>query len=249
MREPDRDVRQIHLLQDASKAARRKIDRFYCDKNVTSTTASLTKRSTVQRNVLFGTLLKVDNLDGGTYRPARAKRLLAGNALNGRPPIPGMPAARVEATQVKFADSMFQYQGCHQERHLRGHNQGVEVFHFATRDINAKMNADRPAKDQLYLRCGELHVEGRQFNDRTTQYMVAKHNVEFRTDKYLGYADVVKYDEGTEIVIFEGLNGNRVRLYDVSGERPREESVTTTKVIYNRKTGSMLSDGVKSISN
>jgi hypothetical protein len=127
----------------------------------------------------------------------------------------------------------------------------VEVFHFATTDINAKMDPDRPSKDQLYLRCGELQVEGRQFVDRTTQHMIAKYNVEFRTDQYLGYADIVKYDESTEMVIFEGVNGNTVRIYEIAtpGGRPREMNFTSSKVLYNRKTGRFFSDGVKSISN
>jgi hypothetical protein len=205
---------------------------------------------------MFGTLLTVDNLEGGTNLsgPGEVRLLARGNSgLNiGTPIDPKAPPAQQEwkLTHVKFADRMFSNtKAATKNAIFRGHNSGVEVFHFATTDINAKMNADRPAKDQLYLRCGELHVEGRQFVDRTTQSMIAKHNVEFRTDKYLGYADVVKYDEATEIVIFEGVNGNPVRLFEFVDGTPRQFTATTSKVLYNRKTGSMEGAGVRSLSN
>jgi len=130
-----------------------------------------------------------------------------------------------------------------------GASSGVEVFHFPTIDIDANMDPDRPPKDGLYLRCEVLEVEGKQTADRTTHTMIARRNVYFRTDKYLGHADIVKYDESTDIVIFEGLNGNNVRLYKMVDGRPRPDPVKTSKVLYNRKTGQIESDGVKSITN
>lgn len=240
---------------DGQKASGAKIDKIICDRNLFIDDSKVDERKQlVQRNVLMGTEMKVDNLEGGTFigGPGEVRTLGKGNASLNAAPEPNAPPSKQEwkLTHVKFTDRMFSNtKAATKNAIFRGFNSGVEVFHFATTDINAKMNADKPGKDQLYLRCGELHVEGKQFAERTTQYMVAKQNVEFRTDKYLGYADVVKYDESTEIVIFEGLNGNRVRMYDVSGDRPRETMFSTSKVLYNRRTGVLESADVKSISN
>jgi hypothetical protein len=79
--------------------------------------------------------------------------------------------------------------------------------------------------------------------------MIARTNVYFRSDQYLGYADILKYDESTDIVIFEGLNGNNVRLYKMVDGRPVPDTVNSAKVLYNRRTGQIDSAGVKSITN
>ena len=236
-----------------------KIDKIICDKNVFIDDSKVdTLKQLTQRNLLMGSLLTMDNLEGGTNLsgPGQVRLLAKGNSelnVGPAPADPKAPPAKMEwkLTHVKFRDRMFSnIKASTKNATFYGYNSGVEVFHFATTDINAKMDADRPAKDQLYLRCGVLHVEGRQDNDRTTQYMVAQQNCEFRTDKYLGYADIIRYNEATEVVTFEGVNGNLVRLYDVSqGGQPRPASVNTSRVLYNRRTGALDSAGVKSITN
>ena len=126
----------------------------------------------------------------------------------------------------------------------------VEVFRFPTIDINAVMDPDRPPKDGFFLRCEMLDVEGREDKDRTTQFMIAKQNVFFKTDKYTGEADIVTYNESTDIVTLEGLNGNLVRLFEnVQNGPPRPSAIRSSKVLYNRKTGQLESAGVKSITN
>ncbi len=236
-----------------------KIDRIFCEKNVFVDDSSVDdKKQLVQRNILFGDGLSLYNLDGGTNLagPGEVRVLAKGNASLEIAPPGGAPTnntlARIEwkLTHVKFRDRMYSnIRATTKNAIFRGDNSGVEVFHFATTDINAKMNADRPGKDQLYMRCSELTVEGQQNGDRTTQRFTAKYNVEFRTDKYFGQADTVKYDENMEIVIFEGSQGNLVRLYQWVEGQAQQVAVKTTRVLYNRKTGILTSDGVKSLSN
>ena len=81
--------------------------------------------------------------------------------------------------------------------------------------------------------------------------MKAQVNCEFRTDKYLGYADTVTYNEETDIVIMEAKDGNQVRLYEFQpgNQPPRPTNIQSSKVLYNRKTGTVESAGVRSISN
>ena len=166
-----------------------KIDKILCDKNVFIDDSKVDERKQLaQRNVLMGTSMSVDNLEGGTFinGPGEVKTLGKGNAALETAPDPKAAPAKQEwkLTHVKFTQRMFSNtKSATKNAIFYGDNSGVEVFHFATTLINDKMNADKPGKDQLYLRCGILQVEGKQFVDRTTQYMVAKQNVEFQ-DKY-----------------------------------------------------------------
>jgi hypothetical protein len=130
-----------------------------------------------------------------------------------------------------------------------GLNGGVEVFHFPTVKIEDTMDPDHPKKDGLYLRCDVLTIDGRDDNNRTTQTMIARTNVFFRTEQNVGYCDILKYDEANDIVIMEGLNGNPVRLYKMENGRQVPQSIRSDKVLYNRKTGQIDTEGVKSIGN
>ena len=71
--------------------------------------------------------------------------------------------------------------------------------------IQAVMNPNNPPKDGMYLKCGILNVEGRQNAGKTTQYMVAKDNVYFRTEQYVGNADILTYNEATKT--YRALSG------------------------------------------
>ena len=237
-----------------------KIDRIMCDKNVyIDDTKFDDRKQRTQETRLQGTHLSMDNQEGPTNisGPGQTWVLAKGNAgLEIAPLAPGGNTAPTplvwKLTHIKFTDRMYSNsKAANKNATFYGHNSGVEVFHFPTTDINAKMDPDRVPKDGLFLRCGVLHVESKQARDRTTQYMVAQQNCEFRTDKHMGYADIVKYDESTDIVIFEGVNGNMVRMFEFRpGEsQPQPMTIRSTKVLYNRKTGTMESAGVKSISN
>jgi len=115
--------------------------------------------------------------------------------------------------------------------------------------IEQKMDPDNPPKDGLYMRCEMLQVKAEKLADRTIHTMIGRRNVYFRTEQFLGYADVVKYDETNDKVIFEGLNGNPVRLYKLTNDRTQIPAFTGTRVLYNRKTGTLDTEGVKSITN
>jgi hypothetical protein len=238
-----------------------KIDRLVFDRNVFIEDYKFDeKKQPLQYNKLQGRDLRNQEEGPTTVTGPGWVRLLAkGSADQGFAPPQGAalkPApAKLEwkLTHVKFRDSMTANTTANTKKAtFYGDSSGVEVFHFPTLDIDANMDPDRPPKDGLYLRCEMLEVEGKQTADRTTHTMIARRNVYFRTDTYLGYADIVKYDESTDIVIFEGLNGNKAKLYKmVNGQTVPASpgSVTTTKVLYNRKTGQIVTEGVTSIMN
>jgi hypothetical protein len=243
-----------------------KIDRIVCDQNVFIDDIRVDEKAKppvlVQRNIIQGFTLD-SHEDGRTdiTGPGRGKQLAqkTDEATLG-PPQPGMqPKTKTESgkgqwtlTDVKFPVRMFYSSDEKIKKATFWASAGtfVEVHHFPTTDINAVMDPDHPPKDGLYLRSENLVLRGEEHGDRTNQIMIARQNVYFRTDTYIGYCDVLKYDENTDLVTMECFNGNVVRMnkLDESG-RPMRSSVKSAKVLYNRKTGEITTTGVKSIEN
>jgi hypothetical protein len=234
-----------------------KIDKLVFDKNVyIDDTKTDAKDQFVQRAIARGRLMT--NFEGGRsslHGPGEVKLLAMGSADQGIAPPQGVKPnpAKMEwkLTHVKFRETMHANTAeGHKKAIFYGSNEGVEVFHFPTIKIDDKFDPDRPPQDGVYLRCGILEVEEKQAGQRITHILIAKQNVTFRTDKYLAHADILKYDEVNDIVIFEGLNGNTVQMYQVTPEgRTEKTGINSSKVLYNRRTGKMDTEGVKSILN
>ncbi len=248
---------QTVSFREGEKAGKNaKIDRIICDKNVFIDDSKVDeKRNLVQRNILQGREL-INNEDGRTniVGPGQVRLLAKGSMDNGLAPPPGAkaPPAKTEwkLTHVKFRDHMHANNkpGVKTAK-FYGQHGGIEVFHFPSNDIKATMDPDHPPKDGLFLRCEMLEVEARQALGRTSHIMIARQNVFFRTDQYQGNADIVKYDEANDIVIFEALNGKLVQMYQITARGIEASAVRSSKVLYNRRTGTMETEGVKSISN
>ncbi len=237
-----------------------KLDRLVFDRNVFIEDYKFDeKKQPLQYNKLLGQVL-INREEGPTNvtGPGWVRLLAKGAADQGLAPQPASVVAKPapaklewKLTHIKFSESM----DSNTKNNLKkttfyGLNGGVEVCHFPTIDIDANMDPDRPPENGLYLRSDTLVVEGKQTADRTTQIMIAERNVTFRTDKYLGYADIVKYDEANDLVIFEATNGNKVRMYEVGPSnmgKSNPVSLNSTKVLYNRKTGKIDTEGVRSI--
>ena len=249
----------VSFKEGQKKGKSAKIDRIVCDKRIYIDDAKVDERNQlVQRNILQGAVL-VNRQDGATdlVGPGIVRTLALGGSDTALAPAPaGAPAkadpkqAVWKQTRVDFRDRMFSNTKANTKNaKFYGDNSGVDVYHFPTTDINEVMNANKPPKDGFYLQCDVLTVEGRQNGNKTTQYMVAEGaNVFFKTDMYVGNANIVTYNESTDIIIFEATNGNVVRLSKIVNGKV-ENTVVNTKVLYNRKTGELKSEGVKSISN
>jgi hypothetical protein len=120
----------------------------------------------------------------------------------------------------------------------------VQVFHFPTEDENATMDPDKPGKDGFYLKCARLKVLTWQQNDKTSQEMRAEENVFFRTQDFFGTAAVMKYLESQEQIILEGVKGSPAALYRKLPGMTNTQTFKGAKIIYNRKTGEVIADGV-----
>ena len=126
----------------------------------------------------------------------------------------------------------------------------VDLHHFPAESPDVKPDPDHPPKDGLYLHCSMLKIDSQAMPDgKTNQIMWAEEGVTFRTPEFYGTADVVKYDESLNRIIFEGLNGNYARLYQFNGQGAGAEpkAITGRQILYERKTGRINADGVTSI--
>lgn len=124
----------------------------------------------------------------------------------------------------------------------------VEAMHAPAERPDMEINPDHPPKDGFYLRCDMLRVYTKTVSkDKTMQYMRADRKVFFRTTGFYGRADVVKYDQGQEIVIFEGAPGNPATLYQDQGAGRDPRQIQGMKILYNRRTGEFSLEGGNNI--
>lgn len=124
----------------------------------------------------------------------------------------------------------------------------VEVFHAPADRPDMEVNPDHPPKNGFYLRCDMLRVYTKSVSkDKTMQYMRADRKVFFRTLGFYGRADVVKFDQGQEIVIFEGAPGNPATLYQDQGAGIDPRQIQGMKILYNRRTGEFSLEGGNNI--
>jgi hypothetical protein len=134
----------------------------------------------------------------------------------------------------------------------------VKVLHVpwdktqATKEINFDKTVDKMPPGGLYLRCDRLTVYSRLDNTRKGQELdaIGRVNVKARDAKgqeFWGNADLVHFDEEKDQVIFEGVEGSKVRLYlrEAPGAPPKP--LVGKKIIYLRSKGEFNADGVTSI--
>lgn len=237
-----------------------KIEKLVCDKKVwvEDKTLSPEGKLTAYKR-LIGTALDLDNTEsrftatgpGRTINIAEGGGDLSPQAPN-QPKLVSQPKnpkanSALKFTRVDFESRMFGNQKPGGPKILIFYD-NVEVHHQPGDDPDVQVNANEPPKDGFYMRCNNLHVSSQEREGKTFQYMIAQNNAFFRTPEFFGNADVIKYDQSQELVIFEGKNGNQVKLYKFGrvGEKPK--LIQADKILYNRKTGTFDLGGGKVIS-
>lgn len=160
--------------------------------------------------------------------------------------LQGQPAEQqLQLTRIDFEGRLF--------ANTKDHNRiakfydNVEVFHLPADNPDVAMNPDRPPPGGFYLRCDLLTVYSKPMpNGKAMQEMRGERKVFFRSQDFFGRADVIKYDESQEQVIFEGGPGTPATLWQTrNGLPPRE--IKGSKILYNRRTGVFFLDGGKVI--
>jgi RNA polymerase sigma factor (sigma-70 family) len=201
---------------------------------------------------LTATQLAIDNRDGriNASGPGKVEHLALGGADDPlQAPAPrandksaGAPQV-MKLTRVLFEGWMFSTKN-DKTRNAK-FNDNVEVFHFPTENPDAKMNPDSPPKDGFYMRCKSLAVVTEQAENKSSQMMMAQGDVFFRTYEFFGTAAMVKYDEGKELVIFEGTADNPATLFRERPDSSAPDEIKGSKILYNRKTGIFEYEGGK----
>ncbi len=179
--------------------------------------------------------------------PVSASPKSATPANVGVMPAPKQPRdpqdPQMQLTRIEFLGSM----SSNNKDNLRTSTfyDNVEVMHCPADRPDVEMNPDRPPKDGFYLRCNKLRVYTR--NDgkgKNSQYMWAEQDTFFRTVDFYGRAAMIKYNQSTETIIFEGTPGNPATLYQeprAAGQEPRQ--IQGNKILYNRRTGTFQIEG------
>src|SRR5262249_55884270 len=127
--------------------------------------------------------------------------------------------------------------------------ENVEVIHLPV---------DQPYKDLvpdpeklppggLYLQADILKVlTSRAENGTTNQEMTAQGKVMAKLQEFWARADIVMYNQAKDQLILEATGDNKVTIYHrpLPGERPK--TTVGKKFIYNRKTGELKGDKIRS---
>jgi hypothetical protein len=246
--------RFVSLKEGQKNGQNAKMDHIHCDKNVYVSDSKVKidnsrvkdKVQLVQHNIIEGVYLKSYD-DDRTFvgAPGRVRTLGLGGSDAAIGPGPANADAKSQVwkqTRVDFSESMVSVKkGDTRNATFYGRNSGVVVYHFPTTDIMANMNVDHPPKDGMYMQCDFLQVTAQEHDGKTLHQMVAKgDSVYFKTDKYVGTANIITFNEQTDIIIFEATPGNVVRMNEVVGpDRVRPMNFNSRKVLYNRRTGTM----------
>lgn len=109
----------------------------------------------------------------------------------------------------------------------------VRVVHFPTDNPDVKVDLDKPPPGLLYMTCEKLTV----FTDATkAQQMEAESRVVVQSQEFSGRAEVVRYDEAKDQVIFIGSEGGPATLLRQRAPGQEPQTVSGRKITYWRKT-------------
>src|SRR5205823_12438850 len=119
------------------------------------------------------------------------------------------PADEFKLTWIRYAQRM---QVNNPQRTARFFK-NVEVLHLPKDDPGLQLEfnklVDRLPAGAVYLRCERLDVySSKDENGRTSQEFTAKERAEVQAAEFSGRANIIKYDEKKQTVIFEGTNGS-----------------------------------------
>src|SRR5207249_47389 len=124
----------------------------------------------------------------------------------------------------------------------------VELVHLPAENPDLPIDLDHLPQGALYLRCQKLKVYTRRGPDgKASQEMEAYKKCVVQSQEFWAVADVVKYDESQERIIFEGGEGGMAHLVKVAVRGAEAEDVTGRKITYWRLTGAYRVEGGRGI--
>jgi hypothetical protein len=252
--------RFVSLRQGEKKAGQppAKVQKLVCDKSVRVEDRKFDEKDPqklVGYQRLVSPVLSVDNEDNIVVAPGPGEvRILQlgpkdETAQQGPAPAPRKPATapaapaeeEMKLTRVTYLGRMF----ANNTTHLAIFYDNVEVVHVPSENENLVIDVDKLPQGGMYVRSDQLRVFSRkEASGKSHQEMEARGRAVVQSQEFWGRADVVKYDESKELVIFEANEGNLATLYKIErrGEQPKE--IKGKKIFYWRRTNDFkIEDG------
>jgi hypothetical protein len=238
-----------------------KVQKLVCDKSVRVDDRKIDEKTgkVIGYQRLINPVLSLDNEENIVVGPGPGEvRLLQlgdkdeGTQGPGAPPPPqaangSPPEQEMKLTQVTYLGRMF----ANNTTRTAIFYDTVQVIHVPSDDINLPLSPDHLPESGLYLRCDLLKVFSRRDpggQGQAHQEMEAHGRALVQSAAFWGRADLIKYDESKELLVFESGEGHLSTLYkiEVKGEQPRE--LTGKKIYYWKRTGAFRIEGGEVIS-
>jgi hypothetical protein len=220
-----------------------KVERLLCSTKVYVKDEQLDKNGKREKaSILECRELQVDNLYGPTRAigPGRFFHLAPGDDDDNQPtgtakkgPAPAKKDKTMQLTRIDFRGWMFSNtKAGYKNAKFRD---DIHVYRVPSEIFEIQIDPDKLPKDGFYLKCKTLELESKEVNKKTVQAMVATDQVYFRNQDFFGFADVMRFNEATDTIIFEAVPGNLVKIFQRTPTMKRD--ITGRTVLYNRKSG------------
>jgi hypothetical protein len=236
--------RFVSLKQEDKATAPAKVENLVCDGTVRVEDADWQDRRLVRYQGIESVELLFKNEEGvlvaagpGLFRvlqPGPKEPL--GPAPN---PAKGPVPEEMKLTRVNFFGRMF----ANNTSRTAVFYDNVEVVHVPSDNPNLQVDVDKLPPGAMYLRCDQLKVYNRQeVNSKGNQQMEARGHAQVQAREFFGRADVIKFDESKELVVFESNETNLASLVRQKSPGQREE-LKGKKIYYWRKTNDFKIEG------
>jgi hypothetical protein len=246
--------RFVSLRQSEKTEPPAKVKKLVCDKDVR---VEEKKFQPPENRVLIGYQwmktpgLVVDNEENTVHASGPGEvRILQPQPQEEGPPRPGAPRPpspaptsgpdEMRLTKINYWGSMF---GNNNSRTAIFYN-NVELVYAPSNDPGLNVDLDKLPPGAMYLRCNQLKVYSRrQADGKTSQEMEAHVKASVEAQEFKGRADIIKYDQSKDLIVFEATEGNLATLNRMLTPGSAPQEIKAKKILYWRRTGAFNIDG------
>jgi len=152
-------------------------------------------------------------------------------------------------TRVGFQDRMFSSANADNTARTSKFMGHVEVTYTPAESLDANVDRNSLPKGGMYLQCETLKVLQQQSADkRTAQTMQADRQVWCQSGDMSAQADMLRFDQASDVVFLYGTPGNPAAVYQrVGGPGTKPKETKAQMIRYDRKDGTVKAEQVDSI--
>jgi hypothetical protein len=202
-----------------------------------------------QRIVALTTVL--DNLDNrlDASGPGEVRLLQMGRKDGTLSPAPASPTSapaeqEMKLTRVRFRGKMM----ADNKQRTASFIEEVEVVYLPSDNPDLVIDLDRLPPTAFTLRCKQMDLYTRQIDpQKAVRLMEAKGRATASARTFQGDADVIKFNEETDTIIFEGTDASPATLYRSKIVGGAAEVIRGTKIFYNLRDGSYKGEKIQLI--